>query len=273
MEAIIIVLIAAAIIYFIKQIITPAAPKQHELPIKLVVTTEYRTKGTPTEQWQPDADHDNWEGAFWDVQSPRNISANLRIDYQDGAGAKTTRDIRLMKYGPWEGGAILWAYCHLRQANRTFRTDRIASCTDLDTGEIIDNFEKWLDEKYKASPDHAIEKIIDESWDALRVLHYVSKADGRLTQKERAIVRDAVRSMSDHPAIDNKRIDDMFDTIDNPTITSFKQAFGRLIKQNKGLAEKVITWSEDMIATEKTVNAEEQAALNYLKARIDKEPS
>lgn len=241
-----------------------------EIPIKLVISTEY-SRSPGENEYKPDPDHDNWEGAFWDVPSPRNISANLRIEYQDGAGSRTTRDIRLMKYGPWEGGAILWAYCNLRQANRTFRTDRIVSCTDLDTGEIIENLESWLDGKYQASPDRSLEKIIETAWDALRVLYYVSKADGRLTQKERAVVRDAVRSLSDHPAIDDKRIDDMFDAIDNPaTITSFKQAFGRLVNENRALAEKVSEWAETMVATEKTIAATEQEALDYVKTRLAK---
>lgn len=218
----------------------------------------------------PDTDHDNWEGAFWDVQSPRNISGNLHLIYKDGTGSQTIRDIRLMKYGPWDGGAILWAYCNLRQANRTFRTDRILSCTDLDTGDIINNLESWLDDRYMASPDRAIEQIIDTAWDALRVLFYVCKADGRLTQKERGIVRNAVRSISDHPAIDDARIDDMFNMIDMPTVNAFKLAFGRLTNQNRSLAEKVVIWSESIIATEKTVAAAEQEALDYLKARLAK---
>lgn len=260
----VIVCIAIWFYFKSKHVIRP-----HEIPVKLVITTEYHTSGTRTE-YEPDPNHDNWEGAFWDVQSPRNISANLRIDYLDGAGSRTSRDIRLMKYGAWDGGAILWAYCNLRQANRTFRTDRISSCTDLDTGEIIGNLETWLDEKYQASPDRAIEKIIETSWDMLRVLYYVSKADGRVTQKERAIVRSAIRSISDHPDIDDKRIDDMFDSIDNPTINAFKQAFGRLANQNKELAGKVVAWAESMIATEKSVAAAEQEALDYIRARLAK---
>ncbi len=253
-----IAMIAAAVWYF---------NSRKQSTVKFIITSSRQYQ-----EDEPDQNHDNWEGAFWDVQSPRNISANLRIDYTDGAGSRTTRDIRLMKYGPWDGGAILWAYCHLRQANRTFRTDRIISCTDIETGEVIENLEGWLDEKYRASPDCAIEKIIETAWDALRVLYYVSKADGRLTQKERAVVRDAVRSLSTHPAIDDKRIDDMFDAIDNPTITAFKQAFGRLIKENRELAEKVVTWSESIISTEKKVAAAEQEALDYLKLRLQKEP-
>lgn len=242
---------------------------EHKIPVKLVISTEYHTNSDARSNYELD-DHDNWEGAFWDVPSPRNITANLRIEYRDGVGSCTTRDIRLMKYGAAEGGAMLWAYCHLRQANRTFRTDRIITCTDLNTGEIIGNLEVWLDEKYQASPEFAIEKIIETSWDALRVLYFVSKADGRLTKKERIIVREAVRSLSNHPAIDDRCIDDMLDTIDNPTITAFKQAFSRLVKQNRELAVKVAAWSADIVATEKTISAVEQEAMEYFKKMLNK---
>lgn len=255
------VLGAAVWYFFLRQ-----STSEREIPIKLVISTEYRSP----EKNDPDPDHDNWEGAFWDVPSPRNISANLRIDYRDGVGSRSNRNIRLMKYGVWEGGAILWAYCHLRQANRTFRTDRIISCTDLDSGEVIENLKAWLDEKYQASPEHAIEKIVETTWDVLRVLYYVSKADGRLTQKERAVVRDAVRSMSDHPSIDDTRIDDMFDSISNPSITAFKQAFGRLAKHNRELAVKAASWSSTIIATEKTISPAEQEALEYFKTALNK---
>lgn len=245
-----------------------SAPKEKEVPVKIVITTEYRSEGNRSTE--PDPDRDNWEGAFWDVQSPRNIEANLSIEYRDGAGSLTKRDIRLMKYGPWEGGAILWAYCHLRQANRTFRTDRVISSVDLDTGEVIGNLEAWLDAKYQDSPDRAIEKIIETTWDAVRVLFYISKADGRLTQKERSILIDAIHSMSDHPAIDDKRIDELIQSLDVPSVTAFKQAFGRLVNENRPLAEKAVAWADSIIATEKTVAATEQEALDYLRSRLAK---
>jgi len=246
-----------------------AENKKPRLTVTTTVTDDSED-GQRRARGEPNQEHDNWEGSFWNVQSPRNISADLRIDYRDGVGSSSTRNIRLMKYGAWEGGAILWAYCHLRQANRTFRTDRIISCTDLNSGEIIENLEAWLDEKYQASPEHALEKIVETAWDALRVLYYVGKADGRLTQKERVIVRDAVRSMSDHTAIDDTRIDEMLDSIDNPSVTAFKQAFGRLAKHNRELAIKVASWSATMVATEKTISTVEQDALEYFKTVLNK---
>jgi len=198
------------------------------------------------------------------------VAARLRLDYRDGGGNRTSRDFTLANYGPWEGGAILIGHCHLRNATRTFRTDRIISCTDLDTGEIIPNLEAWLDAKWQASPDRAIEQIIETAWDAIRVLFYVSKADGTLNQKERIILRDAIRTMSAHPAIDDARINDLIKELDIPSITAFKQAFGRLVKREDDMATKVLAWSDQMVATQKTIAPAEQETLDYMRTRIKK---
>lgn len=244
MGTIVFMLIAGAIIYFVLNLKKSDAPKG-------------------TEQ-------DNWEGAFWDVESPRSVSANLRLNYRDGQGNKTTRDVEVWKYGPWEGGAILIGHCRLRNDTRTFRTDRIVSCTDLDTGEIVGNLESWLDAKWDASPERAIQQVMENAWDAVRVLFYISKADGSLTQKERVILRDSIRSISEHPELDDARIDGLIKTLDNPSITAFKQAFGRLVKRNDGLAQKVVAWADEMVATQKTIAPAEEEALSYMRARIAK---
>ena len=271
MESLGVLIFLLVLVYFLRPVVKGykegSQSYEKRIPIKPVITTEYHSEGN-SKQYEPDPNRDNWEGAFWEVQSPKNVQAKLRIEYRDGADSMTKRDIQVMKYGHWEGGAILWAYCQLRHANRTFRTDRIISCTDLDTGEIIKNLEAWLDTKYQDSPDRAIEQVIDTAWDAVRVLFYVSKADGRLTQKERAILRNAIRSMSDHPAINDSRIDELIQTLDIPSLVAFKRAFGRLINQNRTLAEKVVAWADAMVSTEKSVAVAEQEALDYLKTRL-----
>lgn len=207
---------------------------------------------------------------FAEVSSPRDILANLKIKYKDSSGTVTERIIRLIKYGPCEDCNMLWAYCTLRKENRSFRTDRIISCIDVDTGEVIPNLDTWLSSKYDKSPDKALETLIETSWDVLRILYYVCKVDGRFTQKERAIVRDAVHSMIENVSIDNKRIDDLFDSIGSISLTTFKQAFGRLVKNQKDKALKVESWASELVATEKTISPGEQEALDYMRKKLTK---
>lgn len=243
----------------------PASPLPTEIPIKITITTSREPSHADL-----DPDYDNWEGTFWDVTSPRSIKANLRLKYRDGAGNTTQRDVEVWKYGAWEGGAILIGHCHLRGATRTFRTDRILACTDVDTGEIINDLPAWLAANWENSPDRAIELVMEKAWDVIRVLFYVSKADGTLDQNEQHILRSAVHELATHPAMTDKLIDGFLKTMDNPSLTAFKQAFGRLVNRNDGMATKVMIWAEQIAATKNVTSTAEQDALNYLRARLSK---
>ncbi|WP_158972177.1 helix-turn-helix transcriptional regulator [Chachezhania sediminis] len=52
----------------------------------------------------------------------------LRIDYMDGAGVRTTRDIRPIGVVYHINAVLLAAWCELRGGLRHFRTDRIYAC-------------------------------------------------------------------------------------------------------------------------------------------------
>ncbi|WP_233808133.1 WYL domain-containing protein [Paraburkholderia sp. HP33-1] len=79
------------------------------------------------------------------VQSESAITVieRLTIEYRDGIGEVTSRNITTRHYDP-EGGYIL-ARCHLRNADRTFRIDRIVQAVDTETGEITTTkLRSWL---------------------------------------------------------------------------------------------------------------------------------
>src|SRR5947209_8387182 len=56
--------------------------------------------------------------------------AKLRIDYADGAGARTRRVVWPLALGLMNEARILVAWCEWRQGYRHFRTDRIAAAED-----------------------------------------------------------------------------------------------------------------------------------------------
>lgn len=59
----------------------------------------------------------------------------LRLDYRDGSGSVTARDIEPLCLAFWGGAWTLGAWCRLRTNFRNFRPDRIASFDA--TGEIF----------------------------------------------------------------------------------------------------------------------------------------
>lgn len=84
---------------------------------------------------------------FFETKVP--FEKTLEIAYQDAEGNLTTRivDFKEIDHG------YLAGFCHLKNAKRTFRLDRIVKFTDTETGEVINDIKKYvsdiLDKKNK----------------------------------------------------------------------------------------------------------------------------
>jgi hypothetical protein len=76
---------------------------------------------------------------------PVPVSARLRIRYVDSYGGKTLREIHIHSFDAPTG--IVTAYCSLRHDLRTFYVDRMKNAVDLDSGELVPDMRRFLDEK------------------------------------------------------------------------------------------------------------------------------
>jgi predicted DNA-binding transcriptional regulator YafY len=72
----------------------------------------------------------NNEVALAVLRAAIRAQAKLRIDYADGAGARTRRVVWPLALGLMNEARILVAWCERRQGYRHFRTDRIAAAED-----------------------------------------------------------------------------------------------------------------------------------------------
>lgn len=115
--------------------------------VKVTYETDDKTRASDT-----DNDKDNWEGSFWEVQQPFPSKATLRIKYEDGVGKQTERVVDVRQFGTDVNGYILIGHCRMRNATRTFRTDRIKKCIDEETGEIVSDVLAYLREKIENKP-------------------------------------------------------------------------------------------------------------------------
>lgn len=200
--------------------------------------------------------------------SPKAIRAQLEIQYRDAEGSETRRKVDVRECDIESKSGYLIGICKMRNAYRTFRMDRVRHATDLETGEVIDNLPEWAKRKYQESPAFAIETLIDESSDVLRALFYIGKADGRFTRKEKQVFLDyCTRNLIDR----NLNIDDIdriCNQLDIPSKQAFKLICGRLSKFELSQRLAIISAADDMVATEKTIGAEEADALDYMKKRL-----
>jgi hypothetical protein len=91
------------------------------------------------------------EGEFEDI--PITCPQSLwMIDYQDFHGERTTRKITLEALRKKLGHYYLLAFCHERREQRSFRTDRTISATDLATGEVFDNARSLISHLTECQP-------------------------------------------------------------------------------------------------------------------------
>ena len=240
-------------------------PDQYEIPIKITVSYD---DGGYGRQPRENVDRDEWEGSFWEVAQPLPTNAKLRLKYTDGVGRKTERNVDVRQFGAMGPNTLLIGHCNMRDATRTFRSDRIESCIDEETGEVVTDVRAYLQTKYDQSPDHTKDLLLEGEYDTLRVLLYVGKADGQLRAAEKAVIRETCVAITNDSRLTDGSIEDLLANMDVPTLQAFKLAVGRLAKRDQAAQIVVMTAAERMVATQKSVHLAEQEALDYMKKRF-----
>lgn len=217
------------------------------------------------------SDRDAWEGAFWDARDPRDVTVHLELDYRDGEGRRTKRRITTRSYDHSLHGGLIIAHCHLRQATRTFRMERVLGAVDTDTGEVVEDLMAHLDAAYARSPKGVREAFFDDHAELLKVLFYVAKADGQFRAQEKAVIRSHLRALIQDPRVHDTAIDRMFEDMAIPTMHVFKVAVGRVLSEQLMPPEALLAACQEIVATQKTSSAGEKEALEYIETRIAQE--
>lgn len=262
----------AAYKLFVKPRQPPSSPQPEPLEIPIKITMSYDDGGRGR-QPREIIDKDEWEGSFWEVTQPLPAKARLRLKYTDGAGRKTERTVDVRQFGAMGPTTLLIGHCNMRSSTRTFRSDRIESCIDEETGEVVADVRTYLQTKYDQSPDRTKDRLLEGEYDTLRVLLYVGKADGQLRAAEKAVIRETCIAITNDSRLTDSTIEELLVNMDVPTLQAFKLAVGRLSQREKAAQEVVMTAAEKMVATQKTVHQAEQEALDYMKKRFANEVS
>lgn len=226
---------------------------------------------TPLPEQYPAGSRDHWEGGHWEVVETFEVAANLRLKYEDGAGQRTERSVRVRSVGDYMGSPTLVGQCLLRDQPRTFRLDRILECFNEDTGEVVADVYEHLQGIYESSPRASLDSIWDEEFEALRVLYYIGKADGRLMPREREVMADYCRTMSGDERITADLIRDYVDGFGTPSLNTYKIAVGRVAKRPEAERQALRDAAHTMLSHRKRMSAVERDALDYIDVRYTKE--
>lgn len=220
-----------------------------------------------------DQDFDSWEGGMWDAPDPHKVSARIGIEYVDAAGQRTSRKVLVREFDNTLHGGVLMGMCELRNAHRTFRFDRIKSCVNLETGEVIKDTKAFLNEAYEKSPERSAELLTSDYLDALKVVYFVAKADGQYRQAEKDVVTRFVQILVRDARITTELIDIALKSVPVPSMQSFKLAVGRILKGGQVDPALLSQCCKEIVATQTAVHPSEQEALDYIEKALAKFPN
>ncbi|MCW7494794.1 TerB family tellurite resistance protein [Leptospira sp. 2 VSF19] len=210
---------------------------------------------------------DNWEtGYLFDEESSIPLNLLTLIEYIDANNQYSKRRITIKKMVHWYDEYALLAYCHEREAHRTFKLSGIKSMCDLETGELISDPYNYLVQRFQDSPIGRWTKFLKEFENEILTLVFVAKADGRMTQKER-------KAIYDYANIRSKETLE-YETADKEIKNLYcdLKDFNNCLSKIKGLEEiekaNFISALEEIIKTDKNADPMELAALEKIKNKI-----
>jgi predicted DNA-binding transcriptional regulator YafY len=196
------------------------------------------------------------------------VNAELHLKYKDGNGQRTERAVDIRQYGQWEGGYLLIGHCHLRNATRTFRTDRITEAVDRTTGEVIPELGTYLDRPYTDSPDRAVDLLLETDLEAIAILLFVAKADGAMRAPERKVIVDTCRALAGDSRITDERIVGLLREFEVPTMSAYQSAVKRMAERPDATRRQILAAAEAIVGTQRTVHPMEAGALSHLREQL-----
>lgn len=196
---------------------------------------------------------------------PANTITTLTICYTDAGGELTQRGISVTEFDPYQ----MFGFCHLREQYRTFLYERVTSCVDVNTGEVVTNINQHLWNTYCKTPVYSLEQLATNNRIVLQVLLYVAKADGSMSAAERKVMTAACKVLTGDVRISDDMAARQFRSMRVPSLSTFKRAVGSLYNRgDETLMRRLMIACRTIVATEKTIKEVEQEALDYMAKRF-----
>jgi hypothetical protein len=204
------------------------------------------------------------------VGDDKKLSLELEIDYTDAKGTETTRQIKLkrFRFSQDKKEGLLYGYCYLRGGGRDFSVSRIQRCVNVETGEIIVDIIKYLEEQYEFSSGGQLEKMWNDFTDEMNVLVYVGKLDGMLRKKEKEIIASYALSRNQTFRLSIEEIIEDMSNITSLSKTQFARALGRLSTKMEQERKDLIDYAERILNTKKNKKPEEEDVIPYMVKRL-----
>jgi hypothetical protein len=84
------------------------------------------------------------------LKASSNSRLRVKMRYSDATGNMTERIVQVTGYDPIKFHGSFTGFCEMKQAQRTFRLDRVHSMIDLSTSQSILDLKTYLENKFAA---------------------------------------------------------------------------------------------------------------------------
>lgn len=174
------------------------------------------------------------------------------IVYVDSRGRKSQRRITVKSLKPQESDLLIRAFCHERQATRSFKASRIQQIVDLDTGEVAEDASEFFATYLSDDPTY---EALRECGPGLQVLTFMARCDGEFHEFEKDCIVEYVLEKADH-SVDTYAVEKHVEGL-HPDSESFER--GLVITSERGEAElkDLISWLKKVVDADGVVSDEE----------------
>lgn len=218
--------------------------------------------------------HDDGMDEFWDEYG-MPAQALLRLTYEDSSGQASERlfETRLFT-GPSSAFSIL-GHCHMRNAERTLRIDKITHCVDEQTGKPVEDVYEYLFDLYEKTPDYSFDRVADIHIDTLRAAMHMAGCACLTELEQVTVIKQICQQLSGDSRITMEPVSKLVQRYAGMPPTGVDQTF-RLIagRLNKSLSHNnkaaVVRLCTKVAGLKGAVNSVSQESIDYLAKRFAK---
>ncbi|MEI7951611.1 MAG: hypothetical protein WCH37_02885 [Synechococcaceae cyanobacterium ELA182] len=196
---------------------------------------------------------------------PHPYLPDYKITYTDRNGMVTDRRITIARIE----GDMLYAYCHLRHARRTFYISRVVQWTNCSSGEITSDIMADFDAARKDSAFGLLDRMHGDLYPVMGALLYLGKGDRRLMIEERNTMIDAYKALCPDPRLTDQMINDSINEMAVPSTAKYKQLVAELSTMNPEIQDLATVTARRFFASRKKLNAVEQEGMDELHRQLN----
>lgn len=196
------------------------------------------------------------------------LNTLIQINYIDSLGQKSERRITIKSITQIANSDyLITAYCHEKEAIRSFKLSHIERLVDIETGEIFNEPLNYFVERFSNSPLGLLTKVFQEIESEILILSYVARSDGYLRKKERDLIANYILLRS-REELDMMILDEEIRRTycERTDLKKSLKSASLLPEENK---VQLFEYAQQIVETDKKIDPIEMGVLELIKQELN----